>query len=333
VAVDRGAVFHPDVSTETAAIWFRMPERPDDCPSPPPSAAPPGPRDLEIDILDGAVVSRLAAEWTKGAADPRAKLAAIEHRLLGFRYALDVRRDPKPDPIVDFLTLHQEGHCELFASAMALLARAQGIPARVVTGYRGGDLNRVGGYTVVGERNAHAWVEAWVDGRWRTFDPTPPVEGMRRESGTVAASLDVASYAIDRAILALGRITLLQWGLGLGVATIVLYAIREITLRLARRRGARTRSVFGEQEASLPAFDALADALVSAGHPRAESEPIESFARRLLALDAPWARSVAGALRAYAALRYGSEGDAKDVVGALEKATVAARMVGTPPET
>jgi hypothetical protein len=78
--------------------------------------------------------------------------------------------------------------------------------------------------------------------------------------------------------------------------------------------------VFGEHEASLPEFEALTEALSAAGHERAESEPIESFARRLLALDAPWAKSVADALGRYAALRYGNEGDLENVVDALERA-------------
>lgn len=322
IAVDKGAVFHPDVVTDAPEVWFRT-----GCASAPPSPVAPGRRDLDLE-LDDTELRLVAAEWTQGLADPSAKLSAIEHRLQGFGYSLHVKRDAHVDPVIDFLRLHKEGHCEMFASSMALLARAEGIPARVVSGYRAGDFNRIGGYTVVRERNAHAWVEAWVDGKWRMYDPTPPIDGVRNEPGTLSASLDVASYAIDRAIFALGRITLLQWGIGLGIAIIVLYAIREITLRLAKRRGARARSIFGDHEASLPAFDALADVLASAGHPRAESEPIESFARRLRSLGAPWAKTVADALSRYAALRYGSRGDEKDVVDALEKAAVAARRAG-----
>jgi transglutaminase-like putative cysteine protease len=325
IAVDKGAVLHPDVPTDAPAIWFRAVDRPEDCAAPPATAAPPGRRDLELDVLDAKEVRRIAREWTKDSADPPAKLATIEQRLQGFGYSLNVRRDAHKDPIVDFLTLHQEGHCELFASSMALLARAEGIPTRVVTGYRGGDVNRVGGYTIVRERNAHAWVEAWVDGRWRAYDPTPPIDGMRRDPGTVAAALDVASYALDRAVVALGRITLLQWGIGLGIVALVLYIIREITLRLAKRRGGRTRSVFSIDEAALPAFAALDDALSAAGHARPPSEPIESFARRVRARDVAWARAAAEALAGYAALRYGNRGDEKDVVGALEKAAAAAR--------
>lgn len=328
VAADRGGILHPDIVMDAPAIWIRSATRPEECPSPPPSAAPPGPRDLDVDPNLARDIDRISAQWTTGAADPRAKLAAIEDHLQGFGYSLNVRRNAHFDAIIDFLTIHQEGHCELFASGMALLARAQGIPARVVTGYRGGDVNRVGGYTIIRERNAHAWVEAWIDGEWQTYDPTPAIEGMRREPGPLASSLDVASYALDRAVVALGRITLLQWGIGLGAMAVVLYLVREISLRLAKRRAAGTRSIFGEHGPSLPAFDALADALAAAGHPRAESEPIESFARRLVVLDAPWTRAVADALGDYAALRYGDRGQERDVVRALEKAAVAARRAG-----
>ena len=94
----------------------------------------------------------------------------------GFGYSLEVKRSRGVDAVVDLLNIHREGHCELFASAMALLARTQGIPTRVVSGYRASEINPITGLAVVRERNAHTWVEAWVDGRWDTWDPTPMVE-------------------------------------------------------------------------------------------------------------------------------------------------------------
>lgn len=78
-------------------------------------------------------------------------------------------------PLEDFLFRYKSGHCEYFASAMVLLLRSQGIPARLVTGFLGGEYNRLEGYYVVRQVNAHAWVEAWIEGEgWRTFDATPP---------------------------------------------------------------------------------------------------------------------------------------------------------------
>lgn len=77
------------------------------------------------------------------------------------------------DPVEDFLFNRQSGHCEYYASAMALLLRAVGIPSRLVSGFKGGEQNAYSGAYVVEERHAHAWVEAQINGRWRTFDPTP----------------------------------------------------------------------------------------------------------------------------------------------------------------
>lgn len=312
--LDTSAIAHPEPA-DASIVWFRT----SSCATPPASTAPPSRLDLDVDYRIRTALARVAAEWTAGASSDRAKLEAISHRLSSYGYSLDVRRDAHFDPIVDFLTIHREGHCELFASAMALLARSSGIPARVVSGYRGGDTNRVGGYTVVRERNAHAWVEAYVDGAWRAFDPTPPIEGMRRSEGGFDGAVDAVFYAFERALGALGRVSLLEWGLVLGAAFVVLYAIREITRRLGRRRQ-RTTSVFGALDPALPAFDALAEKLATAGHPRAASEPIESFARRIRALEAPWSRAVADALAQYAALRYGDRGDEREVVLAMEEA-------------
>jgi len=315
VSLDQAGIVHPEPAIEPTTIWYRTSE----CARVPVKLAPPTDANLDVDVHFEAEITAIAAKWTAGARTDREKLEAIERELGRFRYSLDVRRNARIDPVVDFLTLHHEGHCEHFASAMAILARRAGIPTRVVTGYRGGDFNKLGGYTVVRERNAHAWVEAWVDGAWHAYDPTPPIDGMERESASGSAAVDVATYAIERVLNALSRITLLEWGLYLTSAVVVLYVIREITRRLAKRR-ARSRNVFGDFEAAHPAFDALADQLARAGHARRVSEPIESFARRLRAITAPWSKGAAEALEHYAALRYGNRGEAAEIVGELEKA-------------
>lgn len=102
---------------------------------------------------------------------------AIVHRLrdsLEYSYSLEAGiQDASIDPVEDFLFNRKTGHCEYFATSLALLLRAEGIPSRMITGYRGaidlGDRE----YEVQ-QRHAHAWVEAWVDGRWLTLDATPP---------------------------------------------------------------------------------------------------------------------------------------------------------------
>jgi transglutaminase-like putative cysteine protease len=91
-----------------------------------------------------------------------------------FSYSLNARIvDPTIDPVEDFLFNRKDGHCEYYASAMALMLRAVGIPSRLVSGFKGGDYNNLSGAFVVQDRHAHAWVEAQIGGRWLTCDPTP----------------------------------------------------------------------------------------------------------------------------------------------------------------
>lgn len=94
-------------------------------------------------------------------------------------YTLDLSYlEDGPDALNVFLDRSMVGHCELFATSMALILREAGIPTRLVTGFSGADRANEGssGDLVVRLRNAHAWVEAWIDGiGWVAFDPTPPM--------------------------------------------------------------------------------------------------------------------------------------------------------------
>ncbi|HSY40638.1 MAG TPA: DUF3488 and transglutaminase-like domain-containing protein, partial [Polyangia bacterium] len=97
------------------------------------------------------------------------------------------------DPVDDFLFNQPVGHCEYFASAAVLLLRAAGVPARYVTGFRGGEWNPIGGYVAVRGERAHAWAEAFVAGAgWTRVDATPPAEAL-----APAGRLDVTSDALD----------------------------------------------------------------------------------------------------------------------------------------
>jgi len=88
----------------------------------------------------------------------------------GFRYTLT-----RPAPSLRrFLFDEKAGYCEHYAAGLALLLRAGGIPSRVAAGYLGGEWNEYGRYLIVRQSDAHAWVEAWIDGRWVTLDATPP---------------------------------------------------------------------------------------------------------------------------------------------------------------
>jgi len=91
------------------------------------------------------------------------------------------------DPVDEFLFDTRRGFCGHFASAFTLLARAGGIPARVVTGYQGAERNPLGNYWIVRQSDAHAWAEIWLDGRWVRYDPTAMVAPDRIEYGFDAA--------------------------------------------------------------------------------------------------------------------------------------------------
>jgi hypothetical protein len=82
-----------------------------------------------------------------------------------FFYSLEAQeRDPAIDPIEDFVSEHRAGHCEYFAGALVLMLRSQGIPARMVIGFKGGEWNDVGKYYQVQQLHAHTWVEALLAG-------------------------------------------------------------------------------------------------------------------------------------------------------------------------
>jgi transglutaminase-like putative cysteine protease len=92
------------------------------------------------------------------------------------------------DSVDDFLFNTKRGFCEHFASAFTALARAAGIPARVVAGYQGGDFNPINGYLIVRQSDAHAWSEVWLEGQgWVRVDPTAAVAPERVERGIDAA--------------------------------------------------------------------------------------------------------------------------------------------------
>ncbi|MDQ6619424.1 MAG: DUF3488 and DUF4129 domain-containing transglutaminase family protein [Pseudomonadota bacterium] len=99
-----------------------------------------------------------------------------------FYYTLSPPR--LPSNVTDrFLFDTRRGFCEHYASAFVVLLRSAGIPARVVTGYQGGEVNPNGGYLIVRQSDAHAWAEALIDGQWRRFDPTAAVAPSRIELG------------------------------------------------------------------------------------------------------------------------------------------------------
>jgi transglutaminase-like putative cysteine protease len=265
----------------------------------------PTPSDLQIPRSVRASVETIAAQWTAGAATAEDKLAAIQRRLhTDFQYARAVQRyGGGVDPVLEFLTLDRRGHCEYFATAMAMLARAQKIPARVVMGYRVGEESPFG-YDIVRERNAHSWVEAWLPDRgWTTFDPTPDTEipqNRLHRAGYLASMGDEAGVAYGQLVEWLQRRTVGETAAAWATGLVVLFWI----VARGNRRRVVAEAADAEDDAPLPCLTDLLTALEQAGHPHDVHEPIERLAARLSDPEA------ADLLERCAALRYGNVGDA-----------------------
>jgi hypothetical protein len=120
-------------------------------------------------------IPQLAEKITSSAPNNYDKAMALERYLrTHFGYTLDLSRTIPHDPLPYFLFERKKGHCEYFASSMAVMLRSLRIPSRIVQGFRGGEFNDLTGQYVVRASNAHSWVEAYFPGQgWVTFDPTP----------------------------------------------------------------------------------------------------------------------------------------------------------------
>lgn len=120
-------------------------------------------------------VSDLAHQVTSKATNDYDRAVALQQYLReNFSYTLQLPDRTPSDPIAHFLFVRKRGHCEYFASAMAVMLRTLGIPSRLVNGFRNGEYNDLTGSYIVRARNAHTWVEAYMPAvGWTSFDPTP----------------------------------------------------------------------------------------------------------------------------------------------------------------
>jgi transglutaminase-like putative cysteine protease len=155
-------------------------------------------------------VEAMAREIIGDSTHPKAIAAKIESHMAGeFEYVADPAALGRAITVEEFLLRERRGHCEYFAAGMVVLLNSVGVPARIVGGFYGGDLNPLTGYFVVRKRDAHAWVEVFDGQTWVTFDPTPSAlrpgdadEGLIR--AYVTALSDSVNYVWDRYILTFG---------------------------------------------------------------------------------------------------------------------------------
>ncbi|MDQ6971715.1 MAG: DUF3488 and transglutaminase-like domain-containing protein [Mariprofundaceae bacterium] len=130
------------------------------------------PLQAERRMPDSAVIRAWAGRTARGVKGDVQRTLRLAATLQGWEYNLQTAVDASK-PIEHFLLQSRSGHCEMFATSMALAARSLGIPARVVNGYYGGEWNQTGDFLVLRQQHAHAWVEVWLDDHWQRYDPTP----------------------------------------------------------------------------------------------------------------------------------------------------------------
>ncbi|HHC72035.1 MAG TPA: DUF3488 domain-containing protein [Thiotrichales bacterium] len=277
----------------------------------------------------------LGREWAKRFRSPE---AVVEEALEMFRrqpfwYTL---RPPRMegDAIDRFLFDNRRGFCEHYAGAFVLLMRAAGIPARVVTGYQGGEHNPVSDYWIVRQSDAHAWAEVWLPTRgWRRIDPTAAISPARvdrglegaerprraRASGTVPDLLhraalfwDAANDGWNRWFLAYGtetQDTLLRalhlpagdWlMLGAVLAGGSVAILTLLYLVLVGRPATRL-------DPARRAWDRACRQLARAGIPRHPWEPPGDYGRRVARQRPELATEILHIADLYSRLRYGRE--------------------------
>ncbi len=137
-------------------------------------------------------IPALAEELTRGldadATDLDVALALQRHLREAYTYTDVPEVEDARQPLSDFLFRSRRGHCEFFATALAILLRSRGVPARVVNGFYGGEYNDFGEFVLVRQSDAHSWVEAWVDDQgWVQLDATPAADAPARPSVLVRA--------------------------------------------------------------------------------------------------------------------------------------------------
>lgn len=281
---------------------------------------------LALPPLDPAI-TQLAAEVTAGAQSPFERALLLEEFFHTFNYSTDVSTGHSALDLAAWLTdpespNYRTGYCEQFAAAMAVMGRVVSLPTRVVIGFTGGEVVDTpdGPLTIVRERNAHAWVEVWLDGQgWVGFDPTPRSDGATTPlARTVGIDFDRLSEEVRIGEADLGGnvpdfvqdpgtvgVDLRERGAGGagGVQTPVLAAMVAVLMAVAALPGIKawrtSRRLRRARQGDIAAvWDEIVDRLTDLGHgPSPNQTPIEyatSTAPELVPLAEAYSTAVYG---------------------------------------
>jgi len=299
-------------------------------------------RDIALPTGPNPRTQALAADLWRRHPSERDYIASVLALLHSGPYFYTLSPPPLgPNPVDEFLFDTKRGFCGHYASAFAVLMRAAGIPARIVTGYYGGEFNRYADYWIIRQSDAHAWVEVWMPDRgWLRIDPTAAIDPLRidrrirEENANSVPSVDFAGQEPwlkglrlrADALRQLWRERILRYNEDSQQALLARLHVPEpdvqkLVLALATGLGLGllwlTWQVRRELHVGLPrnpldrAYARLCAKLAARGLPRAPYEAAESYAARIAALRPDLAQTVQDLCRRYNELRYGK--DAGDV--------------------
>lgn len=185
--------------------------------------------DYDVDAIPSAAL--LSKPYSDRANNPKLTHYAIAKKLErylslspDFSYTLDLTAKSIPglDPLEQFLSVDKRGHCQYFAAALVMMLRSQGIPARLVVGYKTNEYNDLSQQYVARQLHAHAWVEALIDREqldpnrnifgqpdsqqyWLRLDPTPSSTASINQTSRVTQVLDVAQNVWDDYVVDMDR--------------------------------------------------------------------------------------------------------------------------------
>jgi protein-glutamine gamma-glutamyltransferase len=210
-----------------------------------------------------------------------------------FRYSLNLTGSNGTSPVSAFLLDQRSGHCEYFATATTLLLREAGIPARYATGYSAHEFSPLEGQFVVRGRDAHAWVLVYLDGRWQTFDTTPPDWMNEQQQATSPWQLfvDLWSFATYKLMAAWGQIANSGGLIGVGTAiALLLIFILWRSGHIRRLQWSAVKLVPVTKQRAIPQpvlagsdseFYLVEQALAAMGHHRRVGESLQAWLQRL----------------------------------------------------
>ncbi|MFC1516389.1 DUF3488 and DUF4129 domain-containing transglutaminase family protein [Thermodesulfobacteriota bacterium] len=301
---------------------------------------------MDLPEQGNPMARKLAREWSSRADTPE---KVIESALNFFRKNNFVYTLNPPllgqNSVDEFLFEYRKGYCEHYASAFAFLMRSANIPARIVGGYLGGEINPYADYMIIRQSDAHAWVEVWLPSKgWTRVDPTSAVAPERIEQGMTAAlpQEDINqiflshrlgpiyaywkkigfgwdalnnywnqwvmgySYLRQKALLAKLGINIESWK---GPVTVILIAVCLIVVFVLLSYLWITKKPVRKKETVQNYYDVFCEKLERIGLSRRPEQGPMDYARMITSARQDLNRNVSEVINLYIALRYGRKGD------------------------